>query len=178
MAQTSMRDRIIAGLGAIFFLVSASAFTVFVLVDMFRANKDQPTDTSVACEAQKVEAKQEAPEIYKTDAAVTDLQIQDLEVGTGQAAGANDCLVVKYYGTLAKDGTKFDENYTQPSAFAFRLGTGAVIKGWDRGLEGMKVGGTRRLVIPANLGYGEQSAGSIPANSDLVFTVELLRINK
>jgi FKBP-type peptidyl-prolyl cis-trans isomerase len=86
---------------------------------------------------------------------------------------------MKYYGTLAADGTLFDENYTKPSGFAFTLGSGQVIKGWDQGLVGMKVGGERRLVIPAALGYGEAgSPPKIPANADLVFVVKLLRIVK
>jgi FKBP-type peptidyl-prolyl cis-trans isomerase len=86
---------------------------------------------------------------------------------------------MKYYGTLATTGVKFDENYTEATAFAFTLGGGQVIEGWDKGLVGMKVGGTRRLVIPAAQAYGSQSpSAAIPANSDLVFEVKLLRIQK
>jgi len=85
---------------------------------------------------------------------------------------------MKYYGTLAADGTKFDENFTNATAFAFTLGQGQVIQGWDKGLVGMKAGGMRRLVIPAAQAYGDQAQGSIPANSDLVFVVKLLRIQK
>jgi cbb3-type cytochrome oxidase subunit 3 len=68
---------------------------------------------------------------------------------------------------------KFDENFTKDSGLKLKIGTGEVIKGWDQGIVGMKVGGTRRLVIPASLGYGAQAAGPIPANSDLVFVVKL-----
>ena len=85
---------------------------------------------------------------------------------------------MKYYGTLAADGTLFDENFTKDTAFTFALGSGQVIQGWDKGLEGVKVGGTRRLVIPSNLAYGEAGQGAIPANADLVFVVKLLRIQK
>jgi peptidylprolyl isomerase len=85
---------------------------------------------------------------------------------------------MKYYGTLATNGTKFDENFTDTTAFAFTLGQGQVIEGWDKGLVGMKAGGMRRLVIPAAEAYGSQAQGSIPANSDLVFVVKLLRIQK
>jgi len=85
--------------------------------------------------------------------------------------------VVKYYGTLAKDGKKFDENFTQPTAIQFTLGAGNVIPGWDEGLVGMKVGSVRRLAIPAAKAYGETSpSADIPANSDLVFVVKLLKI--
>jgi peptidylprolyl isomerase len=113
------------------------------------------------------------PEVYKPSGKVDSLQTTDLQEGTGQAAKDGDCLVMKYYGTLASNGNKFDENYSKPEGFKFQLGQGVVIKGWDQGLVGMKVGGTRRLVIPASLGYGNQAAGSIPANSDLVFVVKL-----
>jgi FKBP-type peptidyl-prolyl cis-trans isomerase len=86
---------------------------------------------------------------------------------------------VKYYGTLASNGTKFDENFTDATAFAFKLGQGQVIEGWDKGMVGLKAGGTRRLVIPAAQAYGSQSpSAAIPANSDLVFVVKLLRIQK
>ena len=85
---------------------------------------------------------------------------------------------MKYYGTLASDGTLFDENYTKDTSFSFKLGAGQVIQGWDKGLLGMKVGGERRLVIPSELAYGESGQGAIPANADLVFVVKLLRIQK
>jgi FKBP-type peptidyl-prolyl cis-trans isomerase len=99
-----------------------------------------------------------------------------VSVGNGAVAKNGDCLVVKYYGTLASNGVKFDENFTQPTAFAFTLGQGQVIQGWDQGLVGMKVGGERRLVIPANLAYGSTGSGAIPANAALVFDVRLLKI--
>jgi hypothetical protein len=113
------------------------------------------------------------PDVYKPSGKVTQLQTTDLQEGSGQAAKNGDCLVMKYYGTLASSGTKFDENFTKPEGFKFQLGQGQVIKGWDQGLVGIKVGGTRRLVIPAAMGYGAQAAGPIPANSDLVFEVKL-----
>jgi peptidylprolyl isomerase len=114
-----------------------------------------------------------APEVYKPAGKVEKLETTDLQEGSGQAAKNGDCLVMKYYGTLASDGTMFDQNYDKPTAIQFTLGQGNVIKGWDEGLVGIKVGGTRRLVIPADKGYGAQSAGAIPANSDLVFVVKL-----
>jgi peptidylprolyl isomerase len=118
------------------------------------------------------------PEIYKPDGDVTKLDTTDLQEGSGQAAKSGDCLVMKYYGTLASNGNKFDENYTKPEGFKFQLGQGQVIKGWDEGLVGIKVGGTRRLVIPSDMAYGAQAAGSIPANSDLVFVVKLESIKQ
>ncbi|QQS19252.1 FKBP-type peptidyl-prolyl cis-trans isomerase [Candidatus Saccharibacteria bacterium] len=119
-----------------------------------------------------------APEVFKPEADVTELQTTDLTEGSGVQAKSGDTLVMKYYGTLASDGTMFDENYTKDTSFSFKLGGGQVIQGWDQGLVGMKVGGERRLVIPSTLAYGEAGQGAIPANSDLVFVVKLIRIQK
>ncbi|MCA9327336.1 FKBP-type peptidyl-prolyl cis-trans isomerase [Candidatus Saccharibacteria bacterium] len=181
MAKTPMRHRIFAGLGAVLFLVTASALTIAVIVDMVRQG-NTPTDTTdttaTTCQAGTNEETLPAPEVYKPSGEVTELQTTDLTEGTGAAAKNGDCLVMKYYGTLASDGTMFDENFTKPDAFAFTLGSGQVIKGWDQGLVGMKEGGERRLVIPPAYGYGDQAQGSIPANSTLVFDVKLLRIQK
>jgi FKBP-type peptidyl-prolyl cis-trans isomerase len=114
------------------------------------------------------------PDVYKAPSKVDQLQTTDLQSGTGQEAKAGDCLVMKYYGTLASDGQKFDENFTKNTGFKFKLGAQQVIAGWDQGLVGMKVGGIRRLVLPSNLGYGATgSPPTIPANSDLVFVVKL-----
>jgi len=103
------------------------------------------------------------------------LQIQDLTVGTGQEVKSGDTVTVNYLGTLA-DGTKFDSSYDRNQSFTTQIGVGQVIKGWDEGIVGMKVGGKRKLTIPASLGYGDQAAGSIPPNSTLVFEVELISV--
>jgi len=102
------------------------------------------------------------------------LQARDVLVGKGQVAKAGNKLTVHYRGTLV-DGTEFDNSYNRNQPFSFVLGIGQVIKGWDLGLEGMKAGGKRQLAIPANLAYGDKSPSSlIPANSDLIFEIELL----
>jgi FKBP-type peptidyl-prolyl cis-trans isomerase len=103
------------------------------------------------------------------------LQIQDLTVGTGAEAKSGDTITVNYLGTLT-NGTKFDSSYDRHQSFTTQIGVGQVIKGWDEGMVGMKVGGKRKLTIPAALGYGSQSAGSIPPNSTLIFEVELLSV--
>lgn len=106
------------------------------------------------------------------------LKISDTKVGTGAMAANGDLLVVLYKGTL-KNGTVFDSNTAPDKApFSFVLGDGKVIPGWDQGLVGMKVGGNRKLEIPSKLAYGDQATGSIPANSDLNFDVQLLYIVK
>ncbi len=103
------------------------------------------------------------------------LASQDLVVGTGATAATGDTVTVNYVGTLA-NGTKFDSSYDRGQPFTFRLGAGQVIAGWDQGVVGMRVGGKRRLTIPPSLGYGGQANGPIPANSTLIFEIELLSI--
>ncbi len=103
------------------------------------------------------------------------LRYKDTQEGKGPEAKKGDVVEVFYSGTLKVDGKKFDSTDGKPP-FRFTLGNGEVIKGWDEGVEGMKMGGKRKLWIPASLGYGTRGVGSIPANSDLVFDVELLRI--
>lgn len=102
------------------------------------------------------------------------LQFVDLTLGSGREAHAGETAIVHYTGTLT-DGTKFDSSKDRNSPFSFRLGAGRVIKGWDEGVEGMKIGGIRKLVIPPQLGYGSRGAGSaVPPNATLIFEVELL----
>jgi FKBP-type peptidyl-prolyl cis-trans isomerase len=102
------------------------------------------------------------------------LQYQDVTVGNGAQAGQGQTAVVHYTGWLT-DGTKFDSSRDRGTPFSFPIGAGQVIAGWDEGVAGMKVGGRRKLVIPANLGYGEMGAPPvIPPGATLVFDVELL----
>lgn len=97
--------------------------------------------------------------------------------GTGPAAKSGDKVSVHYTGRL-KDGTKFDSSVDRKQPFDFPLGAGRVIKGWDEGVSGMKVGGKRKLIIPPELGYGKRGAGNvIPPDAELHFDVELLKIN-
>ena len=114
--------------------------------------------------------------VNKPEADVTELKIVDQRMGTGPVANTGDQLSMNYKGTLL-DGKVFDQSYGR-GPFEFQLGAGNVIKGWDQGIVGMKVGGKRKLVIPADLAYGAQSPSpDIPANSTLVFEVELLSVN-
>ncbi len=107
----------------------------------------------------------------------SDLKIEDTVVGTGETAVSGKTVTVNYTGTLT-DGTKFDSSLNPGrTPFTFNLGAGFVIKGWDEGVVGMKVGGKRKLTIPASLGYG--AAGSppvIPPNATLIFDIELLKV--
>ena len=110
---------------------------------------------------------------------VTQLQMTDEKVGTGVVAAAGDSVTVNYVGSLT-NGTVFDASANHgTTGFTFTLGAGQVIKGWDLGVAGMKVGGKRKLVIPAALAYGNQAVGGvIPANSTLIFEVELMKVQK
>ena len=105
------------------------------------------------------------------------LEVEDITVGVGQAAQSGDTIFVHYTGWLAS-GKKFDSPRDRGTPFSFRLGSGQVIQGWDRGLIGMQVGGVRRLTIPPDQGYGNRDVGGglIPPNSTLIFEVELLSI--
>jgi FKBP-type peptidyl-prolyl cis-trans isomerase FkpA len=103
------------------------------------------------------------------------LQYKDLVIGNGQVAATGNTVSVQYTGWLT-DGTKFDSSLDQGQALEFPLGRGGVIKGWDEGVAGMKVGGTRILIIPPDLGYGTSGSGLIPADATLVFEVQLVAI--
>ena len=106
------------------------------------------------------------------------LKYEDVKEGTGDAAKAGNTVSVHYTGWLT-NGTKFDSSKDRGQPFEFPLGGGRVIKGWDEGVQGMKVGGVRKLTIPAELGYGARGAGGvIPPNATLVFEVELLKVDK
>lgn len=106
------------------------------------------------------------------------LKIEDMAVGTGVEAMVGNTVSVHYTGWLT-NGTKFDSSYDHGGPFSFPLGAQQVIKGWDEGVVGMKVGGKRKLTIPPELGYGSADVGGglIPPNSTLIFEVELLAVN-
>jgi FKBP-type peptidyl-prolyl cis-trans isomerase len=128
---------------------------------------------SLADDKDKKDSKTEEKTV-KTDSG---LEYVDQKDGTGAAAKAGNTVSVHYTGTLKDNGKKFDSSLDRGEPFKFKLGAGMVIKGWDEGVAGMKVGGKRKLIIPAKLGYGERGAGNvIPPNADLVFEVELLKI--
>jgi FKBP-type peptidyl-prolyl cis-trans isomerase FkpA len=137
------------------------------------------TLTLAGCDRQKEKAPP-APQVA-ADSSPISLQKIDTVPGTGKEAVAGATVVVNYTGWLydpkapQQHGAQFDSSVGR-EPFSFRLGSGGVIKGWDDGVQGMKVGGKRTLVIPAAMGYGEDGAGPIPPNANLIFDVELLDV--
>ncbi|MCU1363153.1 MAG: peptidylprolyl isomerase [Acidimicrobiaceae bacterium] len=106
-----------------------------------------------------------------------DLLVEEIIVGEGDEATAGQTAVVHYVGVGVISGEEFDASWNRNEPFSFRLGAGQVIKGWDEGVVGMKIGGRRRLVIPSRLGYGERGAGGVIApNETLIFVVDLLEL--
>ncbi|HEV3268152.1 MAG TPA: FKBP-type peptidyl-prolyl cis-trans isomerase [Acidimicrobiales bacterium] len=106
-----------------------------------------------------------------------DLLIEEIVVGDGEEAKPGQSAVVHYVGVGVTSGEEFDASWNRGEPFDFPLGAGHVIKGWDQGVVGMRVGGRRRLVIPAHLGYGERGAGGVIApNETLIFVVDLLEL--
>ncbi|MFK8332978.1 FKBP-type peptidyl-prolyl cis-trans isomerase [Pseudomonas sp. BJa5] len=105
----------------------------------------------------------------------SELQIIDIQLGEGKEAVKGALITTQYTGWL-DDGTKFDSSYDRGKPFQCVIGTGRVIKGWDQGLIGMKVGGKRKLLVPSHLAYGERSMGAITPHSNLTFEIELLEV--
>lgn len=139
-----------------------------IYVLFFSGNKNDNTKVEINSENKNMDTNQ------ATDSGK--LIIEDIKVGEGREAKSGDTVIMHYSGTLT-DGTKFDSSYDRNEPFTTQIGVGQVIKGWDEGVPGMKIGGKRKLTIPSELGYGASGAGGvIPPNATLVFEVELLDI--
>ncbi|MGI9027968.1 MAG: FKBP-type peptidyl-prolyl cis-trans isomerase [Candidatus Saccharimonadales bacterium] len=172
-AQNNTQRVFILVIVAVFFLTSV-AITASVIIDA--AKKDKPAATNTQSEDLQKQLDALQQQTNQPSAEGGTVESTDIVAGTGAEAVAGKSVTVNYVGTL-KDGTKFDSSFDRNEPFTFNLGAGQVIKGWDQGVVGMKVGGKRKLVIPAALAYGEQSPSpAIPANSDLVFEIDLLNV--
>jgi len=138
--------------------------------------KSSPATASTAAKTPTTGPLSKEPKVVPPSGpAPTKLEIKDLIVGTGPEAKAGETVTVNYVGVLFNGGKEFDASWKRDEPFSFPLGKGAVIKGWDQGVVGMKVGGRRELVIPSALAYGAKgSPPTIPANAPLVFVIDLL----
>lgn len=157
-----VRNQRIAIIAVVLLLLAGAAFLVY-----YTSRPDQPAVSQSAAGL---------PDISDLTTTASGLQYKDVTVGSGAEAQAGNTVSVHYTGWLT-DGTKFDSSVDRGQPFSFPLGAGRVIPGWDEGVAGMKEGGKRILVIPADLGYGANGAGGvIPPNATLIFEVELLDV--
>lgn len=153
------------------FVLSGIALTTVVLI-LASCTKKTPAPDAASPGGTTAATTTTAPSTPGGD--VTELKIEDLKVGDGEVAKDGDIVRVHYTGWLT-NGQKFDSSVDRNQPFIFPLGKGRVIRGWDQGVAGMKIGGKRKLSIPPELGYGTQGAGNvIPPNATLIFEVELL----
>jgi peptidylprolyl isomerase len=164
--------------------VKASALIIALCLALGLAACGGDDSTSGSSEAASAAAESPAS-AEKTKPTVTvpkgappkKLEIKDLEEGTGDEAKAGDEVTVQYVGVNYKNGKEFDASWDRGEPFAFQLGAGMVIPGWDQGVEGMKVGGRRELIIPPELAYGpEGSPPAIGPNETLIFVIDLLEV--
>lgn len=179
----SKPQRVGALLLAILFLATAVAFTVAVVIE---SQRQEQADSSITDSENNPLNNQNSQrenmlqgtklENFTPIDKVNELQKIDLQEGTGQEVKAGDTITAHYTGALAKDGTIFQSSHDFGEAIEF--GLNGVIRGWGEGVPGMKVGGKRRLIIPAELAYGPQEQSGIPANSDLVFDIELVSVKQ
>jgi FKBP-type peptidyl-prolyl cis-trans isomerase len=181
---TSKKGRAFAGFGAALFLITSSATTVLVIMVLIQQNKKEDPGASTQnvannqTQEKKVALAGTPLANFTPQAHIDKLQAQDTTPGTGDAVKASDTVTVDYTGAVAATGTVFQSSKDSGQPVSFPLS--GVIAGWSQGVPGMKVGGTRRLYIPAALAYGANPpAGSgIPANADLVFDITLYKIGK
>ncbi len=181
MAKNTAQRVFIWVIALVMLVGTLGAYFAVILANDNQAQQQQEISQlqeAATCVAQPVseEAMYTKPEPVTFDkASVTELKTEDVKVGDGQeVTSIDDCVTVHYLGNTA-DGTVFDNSYDRSEPTAF--GVGQVIEGWQKGLMGMKVGGTRKMFIPSSMAYGEQGAGgSIGPNEPLYFYVELIAI--
>lgn len=159
------------------FLLSSVALTGFVIWQIKSENDKLTSQTTPETPAVNGGAKLKGTKLEDftpLTAQVSEIQSTDIIVGTGDVVAPGASITVHYTGALASTGVIFESSKDSGKPASFPLS--GVIQGWQQGVPGMKVGGKRRLVIPASLAYGDQASATIPANSDLVFDIELISI--
>ena len=182
------RDRTFAAFGAILFLLTSSALTIAVVYSLVQQHNAKPSSTT--SQATNSQTCTNTPSTSTSSTKLTGTQMQnftpisvpqtqlqaiDIKPGTGATVKAGACITADYTGALMKTGVIFDAAADHGGSQTFSLSQ--VIAGWSQGIPGMKVGGTRRLLIPASLAYGAQAQTGIPAGSDLVFDVTVTKVN-
>jgi len=181
------RDRIFAGFGAALFLITSSAVTIAVIISLTQSSSSSPTSattkttSSSSANKKSTSSSQSVPTVGSKLAGFTPitkpvakLEIQNIKVGTGTVVKPGATVTADYVGALAKTGVVFGTSASSGGPQTFSLKQ--VIEGWQLGIPGMKVGGTRALLIPAALGYGSHANNGIPANSDLFFEVTIVKV--
>ncbi len=168
----------------IFLSVAVMAVALSILrfeTNIFAQNDLDVRDTQGAVVAVSQKEDEEIPlekalyNAFSAKGKLLELVIDDVREGTGAEVQSGDTLTVQYIGTT-QDGVKFDSSYDRGEPFIFKIGSGQVIQGWEKGLIGMKVGGQRVLVIPSDMAYGNRQVGPIAPNTPLVFAVELVSV--
>ncbi len=142
-------------------LILTIVVALIIVVFIVSTNRTKSSDMSKQTDTQPTPASQ--------------LKIEDIIIGTGNEVASGSSVIIHYKGTLS-DGSTFDSSYERGEPFETKIGVGQVIQGWDEGVIGMKAGGKRKLTIPPEMGYGDQAVGPIPANSTLIFEVELIEV--
>lgn len=184
-STTSKTQRVVTFLLAMLFIVSTIGVVVYSVMSARQQDKTAAEQAAVQKALQEQQTKTQGDtsvakrglENFTPVASVPTLQTEDLVVGTGKIVAQGDTVTVDYIGVLAVNGKGFDNSYDRGQAATFPLSN--VIVGWQKGLVGMKEGGTRRVYIPAAEAYGATSpSADIPANSDLVFDVKLIKIGQ
>jgi len=172
----------IVGAGICVGLMAAAIFLIQTRIDMNNLTEPQTaslvqSDVVVVQDSVNNEVAQREALLEATNnrGNLERMVIDDIKIGTGAEVVAGDVVSVHYAGRL-QDGTEFDNSRTRGAAFDFQVGGGQVIRGWEEGLLGMKVGGERILVIPPEMGYGAAGIGPIPGGATLIFSIELLEI--
>jgi FKBP-type peptidyl-prolyl cis-trans isomerase len=168
---TSKRQRSFAAFGAILFLITSSALTITVIVLSSQSSNSSGSSTNSSTSLAGTKLAGFTP----TSVPLTKLETTDQKVGTGAVVKPGDTITADYVGALMKTGIIFDASVDHGGPQTFSLGQ--VIPGWQEGIPGMKVGGTRQLLIPAALAYGSAGTSGIPANSDLIFNVTVTKID-
>ncbi|EKE12499.1 MAG: hypothetical protein ACD_13C00193G0009 [uncultured bacterium] len=174
-SQKTSKNYLFVGIFLFLLIVAGGAFILFDKKETNQAlQTPEPSDNITSATENMFEAGSQ--KVATPSMNVTELEIEDIKIGTGEVAVTGKKVTVNYSGTLT-DGTKFDSSYDRNEPFSFTLGVGEVIVGWDKGVEGMKVGGKRKLTIPSSMAYGDGGIpGAIPGGATLIFEVELLSV--